>query len=170
MVKNPPAMWETRVWHLGWEDFLEEGMATRSSILAWRIPWTEETGGLQSMGSKRVGYNWATNTHTAWHWSKGPGHCSESHSGLLSQGSLPLTFFCHNKMPLHCSGLLDACLSLSFVLARLLKLPPLVLCSSSTDPLDSQTAMNWMFVFLQIYQLTLQSQCDGFWRGEVIRP
>ena len=42
---------------LGWEDPLEEGLATHSSILAWRIPWTEEPGGLQSMGSQRVGYN-----------------------------------------------------------------------------------------------------------------
>ena len=44
VVKNPPAMWETWVWSLGWEDSLEEGMATHSGILAWRIPWTEEPG------------------------------------------------------------------------------------------------------------------------------
>ena len=49
-VKNPPAMRETWVGSLGWEDPLEEGMATHSSILAWRIPWTEEPGRLQSMG------------------------------------------------------------------------------------------------------------------------
>ena len=53
-VKNPPAMWETWVRSLGWEDPLEKGMATHSSILAWRIPWTEEPGSLQSMGSHRV--------------------------------------------------------------------------------------------------------------------
>ena len=47
-------MWEAQVWSLGWEDTLEEGMATHSSILAWRIPWTEEPGGLQSVGSQRV--------------------------------------------------------------------------------------------------------------------
>ena len=51
MVKNPPAMRETWVQSLGWEDPLEEGMATHFSILAWRIPWTEESGGLQSMWS-----------------------------------------------------------------------------------------------------------------------
>ena len=62
MVKNLPAMWETQVWSLGREDPLEKGMATHSSILAWRIPWTEEPGGLQSMGSQRVGHDWATNT------------------------------------------------------------------------------------------------------------
>ena len=49
---------ETWVWSLGWEDPLEEGMATHSSILAWRIPWTEEPGKLQSMGSQRVGHVW----------------------------------------------------------------------------------------------------------------
>ena len=57
MVKNPPAMLETWVQSLGWEDLLEKGMATHSSILAWRIPWTEETGGLQSMVWQRVGHN-----------------------------------------------------------------------------------------------------------------
>ena len=61
-VKNPPTMQETWVWSLGWEDNLEEGMATQSSILAWRIPWTEEPGGLQSLGSQRVRYNWETKT------------------------------------------------------------------------------------------------------------
>ena len=57
MVKSPSAMWETRVRSLGQEDPLEEGMATHSSILAWRIPWTEEPGGLQSMEWHRVGHD-----------------------------------------------------------------------------------------------------------------
>ena len=52
MVKSSPAMWETWVRSLGWEDPLEEEMATHSSILAWRIPWIEEPGRLQSMGSQ----------------------------------------------------------------------------------------------------------------------
>ena len=56
-VKNLPAMRETWVRSLGWEDPLEEGMATHSSILAWRIPWIEEPGGLLSMGSQRVGHD-----------------------------------------------------------------------------------------------------------------
>ena len=56
MVKNPPALQETWIQSLGWEDSLETGMATYSSILAWRIPCTEEPGGLQSMGSQRVGH------------------------------------------------------------------------------------------------------------------
>ena len=52
LVKNSPAMWETWVQSLGWEDPPEEEMATHSSILAWRVPWTEEPGRLQSMGSQ----------------------------------------------------------------------------------------------------------------------
>ena len=56
-VKNLPAMKVIRVPSLGWEDPLEKEMATHSSILAWRIPLTEEPGGLQSMGSQRVGHN-----------------------------------------------------------------------------------------------------------------
>ena len=62
MVKNLPAIWETWVQSLGQEDPLEKEMATHSSILAWRIPWIEEPGGLQFMGSQRVRHNWATNT------------------------------------------------------------------------------------------------------------
>ena len=54
MVKNLPAMQETRIQSLGREDPLDEGIATHSSILAWRIPWMEEPGGLQSMGPQRV--------------------------------------------------------------------------------------------------------------------
>ena len=57
-------MWEIRGQSLGWEDLLEKGMATHSSILAWRSPWTEEPDRLQSMGSQKVGHDWATNTHT----------------------------------------------------------------------------------------------------------
>ena len=64
-VGSPPAMQETWVRSLGWEDPLEEGMATHSSILAWRIPWTEESSGLQLMGSQRVGHDWTTKHSTA---------------------------------------------------------------------------------------------------------
>ena len=60
MVKNLPAMQETWVWSLGQEDPLEKGMATHCSILGWEIPWTEEPGGLQSLGLQRVGHNLAT--------------------------------------------------------------------------------------------------------------
>ena len=64
MVKHLSAVQKVWVWSLGWEDPLEEEMATHSSIPAWRIPWTEEPGGLQSMGLQRVRHNWATNTTT----------------------------------------------------------------------------------------------------------
>ena len=61
-VKNLPAVWETWVQSLGQGDPLEKGMATHSSVLVWRIPWTEKPGGLQSMGSQRVIHDWVTNT------------------------------------------------------------------------------------------------------------
>ena len=61
-VKNLPAMQETWVSSLGQKDPLEKGMSTHSSILAWRIPWTEDPCRLQSVGLQRVGHNWGTNT------------------------------------------------------------------------------------------------------------
>ena len=67
MIKCPPAMQETWVWSLSWEDPLEKEMATHSSILAWRIPWTEDPDRLQSMGSQRVRHNWATSLSFL-HW------------------------------------------------------------------------------------------------------
>ena len=76
VVKNLPAMQEMqepqemRVWSLGGEDLLEEGMATHSSILAWRIPWTEEPGRLHSTGSQRVRHDWSdlVCTHATFHY------------------------------------------------------------------------------------------------------
>ena len=64
MVKNLPAAWQTQVRSLGQEDALEKGMATHSSILAWRIPWAEAPGGLPFMGLQRGTHNWVTNKHT----------------------------------------------------------------------------------------------------------
>ena len=63
-IKNLPAVQETLVQYLGKEDFLEKGMTTLSNIPAWRIPWTEQPGGLQSMGLQRVEHDWTTNTLT----------------------------------------------------------------------------------------------------------
>ena len=60
MAKNPPSTLETRIPSVSGDDILEKGMVTHSSILAWRIPWTEEPAELQSMGSQRVGHNRAT--------------------------------------------------------------------------------------------------------------
>ena len=59
-LKHLPATRETSIRSLGWEDPLEKEMATHCSILAWRIPWTKEPGGLQSMGPQKVGHDWAT--------------------------------------------------------------------------------------------------------------
>ena len=61
-IKNLPAMEETQVWSLSWEDLLEKGTATHSSILTQRIPWTEDPGGLQTTGSQRSRSDWAINT------------------------------------------------------------------------------------------------------------
>ena len=78
-VKNPQ---ETEVWSLGREDPLEKGMASQSSILVWRIPWTGEPGGLQPMGSQRVRRDWATNTNKA---------CPKA--TVMAEGALGLGFF-----------------------------------------------------------------------------
>ena len=67
MVKRLPTIQETWVQSLGWEDPLEKEMATHPSTLAWRIPWTEEPGRLQSLGSQRVGRDWATERHITSH-------------------------------------------------------------------------------------------------------
>ena len=77
VVKNLAAMQETQVRSLGWEDPQKKEMVTHSSILAWRIPRTEEPGGLQSMGSQRLGHDKATNTFT-------------SGSELLNELAMPL--------------------------------------------------------------------------------
>ena len=69
IVKNLPAMQQTWVRWLGWEDPREKGMATHSSILAWSILWTEEPGGLLSLGSQRVRHDWWSNTFT-FKWKK----------------------------------------------------------------------------------------------------
>ena len=85
MVKNLPAMQEAWIQSLGGEDPVEKGMSTHSSILAWRITWTEERGGLQSMGSQRVGHDWVTNTTyavpgTFYYW-----HIISAHSMLAGE-------------------------------------------------------------------------------------
>ena len=88
-VKNLPAMQETQVQPLGQEAPLEKEMATHSSILAWRIPWTEEPGGLQFMASQRVGQDRAadTNTHTHKHT-----HCGFH---FVEFACIPSLFFSH---------------------------------------------------------------------------
>ena len=79
VVKNQPAKQETQVRSLGWEDPLEEEMATNSSILAWEIPWTEEPGGLQFVGSRRVRHDLVT-APTHMHTTTGRGEMKMRHS------------------------------------------------------------------------------------------
>ena len=86
IVKNLPVMQETWVWSLDWEDSLEKGIATHSIIFVWRIPWTEESGWIQSMGLQRVRHDWATHFHTFTCW----GH-------LLSQYVVCETTLCPPK-------------------------------------------------------------------------
>ena len=83
IVKNLPTMLETWVWSLGQEDPLEKGMTTHFSILAWRIPWTEEPGVLQAMGSWRVRHNGVTNEHTSWRCSAMRGGGDGGGGGIL---------------------------------------------------------------------------------------
>ena len=78
-VKNQPAMQGTQVQSLNWDDPLEKGMATHSSILAWRIPWTEEPGGLQSIELHRVGHNRSDLARTHMHNWHTPSHYSYGH-------------------------------------------------------------------------------------------
>ena len=105
-------MQETRVRSLGWKDPLEEGMATHSSILAWRIPWTEEPGRLQSMESQRVGHAWSDWTRallhfllsvlSVWHTACSPGkqcwtRCGAGPQGVYSQEDESFHFFWHKS-------------------------------------------------------------------------
>ena len=96
MVKNMPAMQESWIQSLGWEDPLEKAMATHSSNLAWEILWTEEPGRLQSMGSQRVRHNWATNTHIRTHkrgWFRGFSKHAAAASALVAMW-MPLGVSC----------------------------------------------------------------------------
>ena len=92
--KEPAYNEERRVWSQGQEDPLEEGMATHSSIVAWRIPWTEEPGRLQSTGSQRVGHDWsdlAQHTHTHTHTHTHVHSCSFPLSQDIEYGLLGYT-------------------------------------------------------------------------------
>ena len=94
---NPPTMQEMEVLSLGWEDHLKKEMATHFNILAWKIPWTEEPGRLQSMGSQRVGHDWTTSLSFFLSFPiSGKEFCHVSpamfHGGMLLQDLLFLTF------------------------------------------------------------------------------
>ena len=103
-VKNLPAMQEIWARFLGQEDPLEEGKATHSSILAWRVPWTEEPGGLQSMGWQRVGHDWSGRAHRTFYSLSVPS-VSTSHRCLTGaperqpQAALPASSLCRPGPP-----------------------------------------------------------------------
>ena len=96
MVKNLPALQKTQVWSMGWEAPLEKRTATHSSILAWRIPWTEEPDRLSFMGSQIVGHNWETNCNperlhqftSSWHRASALAPCSTRAPGTVSPESV----------------------------------------------------------------------------------
>ena len=103
MVKNPPAMRETWVRSWGPEDPLEKGMATDSSMLAWRIPWTEEPGRLRSMRSQRAGLHWSNSACMQPCWFSFPGSSSVLHPvslGLGTELSMWSSFFPSDGGPL----------------------------------------------------------------------
>ena len=85
MVKHLSTMWETQVRSLGREDLLEKEMAPHSSTIAWKIPWEEEPGRLQSMGLQRVGHDWATSLHFIPEWSSGFPYCLQFKSEFCNK-------------------------------------------------------------------------------------
>ena len=153
-IKHLPAMQETRVWSLGWEDPLEKKMATHSSILAWRIPWTEEPGRLQSTGLQKVGHDWMTSLYffTSCHgtagsfsmWTKSfffsQWRCSlislKTVSGLKNRQGI-MTFLWGSWCTVFCSSVLDLFLDiLSYILSgytSILFLRNLILWNISID-------------------------------------
>ena len=119
--KNPPPMQETWVWSMAWEDPLEKGMATHSTIPAWRISWTEEPGRLQSMVWQRVGHDWATFTFT---------HLFLRCSLPLTRCTYSLTFTKGNSFIIICLATyvhaesLQSCLTLCDPMDCTLQVPP----------------------------------------------
>ena len=148
-VKNLPAMQETLVWSLDWEDVMEKRMATHSSILAWRIPQTEEPAGLQSIASTSVRHDWTTNTfpqklpatshhlqQRVWKSRSCPSRPSTSFRGLCPHRKLTLNVLHPMSQPLQC--VLPSLLFVFFFLLLLLLSPELrflfLLFSSSGLP------------------------------------
>ena len=106
IVKNLSTVEQTQVRSLGWKDPLEKGMATHSSILAWRIPWTEEPGGLESMGFERVRHSWATNIFTSLFTLRRPTFLGFHSTILFWISLLPLwltgfTYVSHHQLLMH---------------------------------------------------------------------
>ena len=98
--RNSCLQCRNQVWFLAWEEPLEKGMASHFSILAWRIPWIEYLGGLQSMGSQRVKHNWATNIFV---WTENISSCGEQYGSSLKTNNRA-TLWPRNLTPGHRSG------------------------------------------------------------------
>ena len=127
MIKNPPAIWETGIQSLGWEDPLEKRMATYSCILAWRSPWTEESGGLQSMGLQNVRQHWATNIFTFTRTY----HTVKLHFIVLVNTGFLLLFFIwlpssmHTQFHISCPYLIFNSVDENFTLKSVIRIIPL---------------------------------------------
>ena len=103
-------MWEIRVWSLGREVPLEKEMATHSSILAWKIPWMEESCRLQSMRSQRAGHNWATSLHfTGCHWALGRARWGTEHIPTGYRFSIRERMYFHVTLPTHPTRSFSCC-------------------------------------------------------------
>ena len=138
MVKNLPVMKETWVWSLCGEDPLEWEMATHSSALAWRIPWTEEPGRLQSLGSQRVGHAWVTNTHT-----QNAGHLLTSSCCTYLSADPDSLLLCFHRVSSDCSLIVSTCISASYTVKPGLFLYHMFNLGNWSQTPRHQSVMKW---------------------------
>ena len=137
-VKCLPTVWETRVQSLGEEDLLEKEMATHSSILAWKIPWMKEPSRLLSMGSQRVGHNWAASLSLSFFSVKGRGSALSNIRLLPSHPKPKQVLFLKKKL----------CAAWLFLFTNF---PPLIPASKQADPLSGQVLMGISKFYLALW-------------------
>ena len=155
-------MWETQFWSLGQEDPLEEGMATHSSILAWKTSWTEEPDGLQSMRFHRVWHNWATDTHTHTH------HFSHQISLTAGKKKKKNPHIFLKETPLNSSKgkpRITAKLTISFLTSSFRFSSVAQLCPTLCDPMNH--SMPGLPVHHQLPEFT---QTHVHWVSDAIQP
>ena len=163
-VKNPSTVQETWIRFLGQEEPLEKGMATHSSIIAWRIPWTEKPGGLQPMGLQKVGHDWATdiinNHHMTW-----LNECSMSILQVRTQGGWMTCDSCIGSRQLRDVsglGLRSLCLlSWCFSMAGPWETTAFLL------PPQGSERKNFFLLSLCQYDLQLKYKCTTFYAGKL---
>ena len=138
VVKNPPELQKTQVWFLGWEDTLEEEMATHSSILAMIIPWIEQPGGLQSMELQRLRQNWVTK-HACMHL---------IYTDILSSSpSVFFSFICNSVMyPFSLSSLTWSSKLLTFLISFVLNSIMILYAQDWVEPICWPTVLLQDFV------------------------